>query len=73
MERPVTSYMHRLFVVLDENTNVAYAVQQMNLNKAEVMVISKNGVGQLLIDIDRENKSLFGIRLDAGKLQHFSN
>lgn len=44
LERPVTSYMHRLFVVIDENTNVASAVQQMNTHKAEVIIVSRNGV-----------------------------
>lgn len=43
LERPVTSFMHRLFVVLDENTNVASAVRQMNLHKAEVIIVSKDG------------------------------
>jgi len=44
LERPITSYMHRLFVIVDENTNVASAVKQMNLHKAEIIVVSKDGV-----------------------------
>ncbi len=43
MEKPITSYMHRLFVVLDQNTNVASAVQQMNANNAETIIVSING------------------------------
>jgi trk system potassium uptake protein TrkH len=35
--------MHRLFVILDENTNVASAVQQMSSLKAEVIIVSRNG------------------------------
>ncbi|NOJ27910.1 MAG: potassium transporter Trk, partial [Nitrososphaera sp.] len=35
--------MHHLFVVLDENTNVASAVQKMKLDKAETIIVSKNG------------------------------
>ncbi|MGI0049771.1 MAG: potassium transporter TrkG [Nitrososphaera sp.] len=36
--------MHRLFVILDENTNVASAVQQMNSHKAETIIVSRNGM-----------------------------
>lgn len=43
LDRAVTSYMHRLFVILDENANVAYAAQQMNLNNAQVVIVSTNG------------------------------
>ena len=35
--------MHRLFIILDENTNVAAAVKQMNLQKAEIIIVSRNG------------------------------
>lgn len=35
--------MHRLFVILDENTNVARAVQQMNSQNAETIIVSSNG------------------------------
>lgn len=41
--------MHRLFVILDENTNVASAVQKMNLNKAEVIIASKKDVASGII------------------------
>nr|WP_158385685.1 potassium transporter TrkG [Candidatus Nitrososphaera evergladensis] len=34
--------MHRLFVTLDENTNVARAVQQMNSQSAETIIVSSN-------------------------------
>lgn len=43
LEKPITSYMHRLFVVLDQNTNVASAVQEMNANNAETIIVSING------------------------------
>lgn len=43
LERPITSYMHRLFVVLDQNTNVASAVKQMYANSAETIIVSING------------------------------
>lgn len=36
--------MHRLFVTLDENTNVADAVKQMNLNSAEIIIVSRKKV-----------------------------
>lgn len=36
--------MHRLFVSLDENTTVATAVQQMNTQKAEVIIVSSKGL-----------------------------
>jgi trk system potassium uptake protein TrkH len=39
LERPVTSYMHRLFVILDENTSVASAVKQMHSHKADTIIV----------------------------------
>lgn len=42
LERTVTSYMHRLFVILDENTNVADAANQMRLNNADVIIVSRS-------------------------------
>ena len=44
LERPVTSFMHRLFLVLDENTSVASAVQQMTAQKAEVIIVTRKKV-----------------------------
>jgi trk system potassium uptake protein len=41
LERPITSYMHRLFVVVDENANVASAVQQMHSHNAGTIVASR--------------------------------
>ena len=49
LERPVTTYMHRTFVILDENTNVASAVQQMHLNKADVIIVSKDGAANGIV------------------------
>jgi trk system potassium uptake protein TrkH len=39
LERPVTSYMHRLFVILDENTSVASAVKQMHSHNADTIIV----------------------------------
>jgi trk system potassium uptake protein TrkH len=44
LERPVTSFMHRLFIVLDENTSVASAVQQMTAQKAEVIIVTRKKI-----------------------------
>jgi trk system potassium uptake protein len=41
LERPVTSYMHRLFVVLDESMSVASAVKQMHSHNAGTIVVSR--------------------------------
>jgi trk system potassium uptake protein TrkH len=41
--------MHRLFIVLDENTNVASAVQQMSLHKAKVIIVSRKGVASGIV------------------------
>lgn len=75
LERPVTSYMHRLYVIIDENTNVASAVKQMNLNKAEIIVVSKNGIasgivtdGDILeeVVIKGEDSDYVSLSCDAG-------
>lgn len=42
LDRPVTSYMHRLFVIVDENTNVASAVHQMHYHKTDTIVVSRS-------------------------------
>src|SRR5688500_16701756 len=49
LERPITSYMHRLFVIVDENANVAAAVQQMNGQNAGTFRASRGsrGVGRV--------------------------
>jgi trk system potassium uptake protein len=39
LERPVTSYMHRLFVILDENTSVSSAVKQMHSHNADTIIV----------------------------------
>lgn len=36
--------MHRLFVILDENTNVASTVQQMNSRSADVIIVSRGNI-----------------------------
>ncbi|HEU4604973.1 MAG TPA: potassium transporter TrkG [Nitrososphaera sp.] len=42
LNRPVTSYMHRLFVIVDENTNVASAVHQMHYHKTDTIIVSRS-------------------------------
>ncbi|MDQ4100975.1 MAG: CBS domain-containing protein [Thermoproteota archaeon] len=44
MDRPITSYMHRLFVIVDENSNVASAVQQMHSHNAETIIASRGNI-----------------------------
>lgn len=44
LERPATAYMHREFVMLDENVNVAYAVGEMQARHAETIIVTRNGV-----------------------------
>jgi trk system potassium uptake protein len=44
LERPITSYMHRLFVVVDENANVASAVQQMHSHNAGTIIASRGNI-----------------------------
>jgi trk system potassium uptake protein TrkH len=41
LDRPITSYMHRLFVIVDENSNVASAVQQMHSHNAGIIIVSR--------------------------------
>lgn len=49
LERPVTSFMHRLFVVLHEDANVAYAVQHMQSHNAEAIIVMKDGAASGII------------------------
>ena len=44
LERPATAYMHREFVLLDENVNVAYAVGEMQSRHAETIIVTRSGV-----------------------------
>ena len=39
LERPVSSYMHRLFVILDENMSVSSAVKQMHSHNADTIIV----------------------------------
>jgi trk system potassium uptake protein TrkH len=57
LERPVTSYMHRLFVILDENMSVASAVKEMHShNAASIMVLRGNTPVGIVTDSDIINK-----------------
>ena len=44
LERPITSYMHRLFVIVDESANVAAAVQQMHSHNAATIIASRGNI-----------------------------
>ena len=57
LERPVTSYMHRLFVILDENMSVASAVKQMHSHNAgTIIVLRGNTPLGIVTDTDIINK-----------------
>src|ERR671915_101711 len=57
LERPVTSYMHRLFVILDENMSVASAVKQMHShNASSIIVLRGNTSVGIVTDTDIINK-----------------
>src|SRR5919112_3026100 len=57
LERPVTSYMHRLFVILDENMSVASAVKQMQSHNAgSIIVLRDNTPAGIVTDSDIINK-----------------
>ena len=57
LERPVSSYMHRLFVILDEKTSVASAVKQMHSHNADAIIVLRGNtpVG-IVTDSDILNK-----------------
>jgi trk system potassium uptake protein len=57
LERPVASYMHRLFIILDENISVASAVKQMHSHNADAIIVlrGKSPVG-IVTDSDILNK-----------------
>ncbi|MFL6506446.1 MAG: cyclic nucleotide-binding/CBS domain-containing protein [Nitrososphaeraceae archaeon] len=44
LERPVSSYMHRLFVILDENTTVSSAVKQMHSHNADTIIVVRGNM-----------------------------
>lgn len=57
LERPVTSYMHRLFAILDENMSVASAVKQMHSHNAgTIIVLRGNTPVGIVTDTDIINK-----------------
>ncbi|HXG06561.1 MAG TPA: potassium transporter TrkG [Nitrososphaera sp.] len=57
LERPATAYMHREFVMLDENVNVAHAVGEMQAHHAETIIVTKSGVPVgIVTDSDILNK-----------------
>jgi trk system potassium uptake protein len=57
LERPITSYMHRLFVILDENMSVASAVKQMHSHNAvSIIVLRGNTPVGIVTDSDIINK-----------------
>jgi trk system potassium uptake protein len=53
LERPVSSYMHRLFVNLDENMSVSSAVKQMHSHNADtIIVLRENTTVGIVTDSD---------------------
>src|SRR5919108_967269 len=57
LERPISSYMHRLFVILDENTSVASAVKQMHSHNTDtIIVLRSNTALGIVTDSDIINK-----------------
>jgi trk system potassium uptake protein len=57
LERPVTSYMHRLFVILDENMSVASAVKQMHSHNAGTIIVLRGNIPVgIVTDSDIINK-----------------
>src|SRR5918992_145957 len=57
LERPVTSYMHRLFVILDENMSVASAVKQMHSHNASAIIVLRGNTSvRIVTDTDIINK-----------------
>ncbi len=57
LERPVTSYMHRLFVILDENMSVASAVKQMHSHNAGTIIVLRGNIPVgIVTDTDIINK-----------------
>ena len=43
LERPAASYMNMQFVLMDGETDVAKAVEQMQTKRAEVIIVLENG------------------------------
>src|ERR687897_7206 len=57
LERPVTSYMHRLFVSLEESMSVASAVKQMHSHNAGASIVLRgNTTVGIVTDSDIINK-----------------
>lgn len=44
LERPATSYMQRQFVTLEESASVATAVEQMQSQKQDSVIVTRNGL-----------------------------
>ncbi|MGI0025294.1 MAG: CBS domain-containing protein, partial [Nitrososphaera sp.] len=44
LDKPAKSFMTRQFVVIDEGTDVASAVKQMQLQRAECIIVSRRGL-----------------------------
>ena len=57
LERPVTSYMHRLFVILEESMSVASAVKQMHSHNADTIIVLRDNTSVgIVTDSDIINK-----------------
>jgi trk system potassium uptake protein TrkH len=44
LERPATSYIQRHFIALEENASVASAIEQMQSQKMESVIVTRNGL-----------------------------
>ncbi|HKU48943.1 MAG TPA: potassium transporter TrkG [Nitrososphaera sp.] len=49
LDRPVRSFMSGQFIVVDEAASVASAVREMNLRKAETIIVSRRGLADGII------------------------
>ncbi|MGI8833518.1 MAG: CBS domain-containing protein, partial [Nitrososphaeraceae archaeon] len=43
LDRPILSYIHARFILLDEGVDVATAVREMHSQKAEIVIVTKDG------------------------------
>ena len=43
LDRPILSYIHARFIILDENVDVATAVREMHSQKSEIVIVTKDG------------------------------
>lgn len=49
LERPAMSYMSRRFIIVDENVDVARAVRKMQRQRAESIIVARNGIAKGIV------------------------